>query len=282
MEPTVYPAADSVPCLETVPVLRSEEVADNVRVISFRSERIARALRPGQFVNVKPDSSWDPLLRRAYSVHRAIGDELELIYNVHGKGSAIFAAKRPGDPLDVMGPLGRPFNLGDDEDSPDSFIEAILVSGGLGIAPMPILGDALHRRGIRVVNIHGARTASMIVRDDRLRNPRYTTDDGSLGLHGNVVQGVARYLDTEAPEGPVRLFACGPNRMLEGLADFAESRGLPLEVSLECQMACGIGICQGCPVEMKRGGRRYSLVCTHGPNYDVNDIMLESLPAVHG
>lgn len=262
--------------IETVPVIRSEEIADNVWVISFNAPRIARAVRPGQFLNVKPDSSYDPLLRRAYSVHRVQGDTIELIYNVHGKGSAIFAAKRPGDPLNVMGPLGRPFHLDGEYDL------ALLVSGGLGIAPMPILGDALHERGVRVVNVHGARTAGMIAQDGRLRNPFYTTDDGSLGFHGNVVQGVEHYLDTEAPEGRVRLFACGPNRMMEGLAAFAASRGLPLEVSLECQMACGIGICQGCPVEMKTGERKYTLVCTHGPNYDARDILLESLPAVHG
>lgn len=262
--------------LETVSVLRSEEVADNVWVISFTSQKIARAVRPGQFLNVKPNSSYDPLLRRAYSVHRVEGDTIELIYNVHGKGSALFAAKRPGDPLSIMGPLGRPFHL------EGEYELAVLVSGGLGIAPMPILGDALHGRGVRVVNVHGARTASMIVRDSRLRNPFYTTDDGSLGFHGNVVQGVEHFLDAEAPAGGIRLFACGPNLMMEGLAAFAQLRGLPLEVSLECQMACGIGICQGCPVEMKRGERKYSLVCTHGPNYDVNDILLESLPGVHG
>ncbi len=262
--------------IETVPVIRSEEIADNVWVISFSAPRIARAVRPGQFLNVKPDSSYDPLLRRAYSVHRVQGDTIELIYNVHGKGSAIFAAKRPGDPLNIMGPLGRPFHLEGEYDL------ALLVSGGLGIAPMPILGDALHERGVHVVNVHGARTAGMIARDGRLRNPFFTTDDGSFGFHGNVVQGVEHFLDTEAPEGRIRLFACGPNRMMEGLAAFAASRGLPLEVSLECQMACGIGICQGCPVEMKTGERKYTLVCTHGPNYDVGDILLESLPALHG
>ena len=262
--------------LETVSVLRSEQVADNVRIISFRSENITAAVRPGQFLNVKPDSSFDPLLRRAYSVHRIAGDEVELIYSVEGKGSSIFARKRPGDPLDVMGPLGIPFHLDGEYD------QAILISGGLGIAPMPILGDALHSRGIDVLNIHGARTGSMIVQDDRLRNPRYATDDGTLGFHGNVVGGLAQYLDSEEHGERIRLFACGPNKMMEALASFADTRGLRLEVSLECQMACGVGICQGCPVEMKAGEKKYSLVCTHGPNYDVGDIVLESLPSVHG
>ena len=262
--------------LETVSVLRSEQVADNVWVISFRSEQIAAAVRPGQFLNVKPDSSYDPLLRRAYSVHRIIDDEIELIYSVEGKGSSIFARKRPGDSLNVMGPLGLPFHLDGEYD------QAILISGGLGIAPMPVLGNALQNRGIRVVNIHGARTGSMIVQDTRLLHPHYATDDGTLGFHGNVVQALAEYLDGNNDGGRIRLFACGPNIMMEALADFADARGLPLEVSLECQMACGVGICQGCPVEMATGEKKYSLVCTHGPNYNINDIVLESLPSVHG
>ena len=91
---------------------------------------------------------------------------------------------------------------------------------------------------------------------------------------------LAAYLDEASPDSP-RVFACGPNKMLSALGEFCSSRGLSLEVSLECQMACGIGICQGCPVEMAGGDRKYTLVCTHGPNYDINDIHLESLPSVH-
>jgi dihydroorotate dehydrogenase electron transfer subunit len=120
----------------------------------------------------------------------------------------------------------------------------------------------------------------MIAADGRLINPIYATDDGSLGFHGNVVGALAAWLEEHAPSS-VRIFACGPNRMLMALGEFCEKRGLPLEVSLECQMACGIGICQGCPVEMATGDRKYTLVCTHGPNYDFGDIVLESLPSVH-
>jgi dihydroorotate dehydrogenase electron transfer subunit len=259
---------------ESLTVTRSERVADNVYVLEFESERIARSTRAGQFLNIKPDNSLDPLLRRAYSVHRIIGDRVEVIFNVVGKGSAILASKRPGDRLDVMGPLGVPFHLDGDYDM------AILVSGGVGIAPMPVLGEALLAIGKEVVNIHGARYAKMIAADERLVNARYATDDGSLGFRGNVVDALDAYLVEASPAKP-RLFACGPNPMLLALGRYCSVRNLPLEVSLECQMACGIGICQGCPVEMATGDRKYTLVCTHGPNYDFNDVMIESLPAVH-
>ena len=263
--------------IEQAPVLENREIAQNVRTIRIESKAIAEAVQPGQFLNIRPDHSYDPLLRRAYSVHRIPAPNVvELIYNVHGKGSKIFAAKGEGDLLDVMGPLGVPFHVN------NPFKRAILISGGLGIAPMPILGDSLTARGIAVDNIHGARSAEMLVDDGRLVNPIFATDDGSAGVHGTVVDALAGLLDETGDTAGTRLFACGPNRMLSALADFAKNRGLQLEVSLECQMACGIGICQGCPVRMSGVDTRYDLVCRQGPNYDVNDIVLSSLPIEHG
>lgn len=262
--------------IEHAPVVAAREVAENVHVLQLHAPRIARAVQPGQFVNIKPDGSYDPLLQRAYSVHRVLeGDVIELIYNVHGKGSRIFAAKRPGDVIPVLGPLGTPFRLD------DGFRTAILVSGGVGIAPMPVLGSALLANGIDVVSLHGSRTATMVPDDGRLVNPVFATDDGTLGYHGNVVEALRVLLEsTDYPD--LKIFACGPNPMLLALARFCDDRGIPIEVSLECQMACGVGICQGCPVEMRTGDRRYSLVCTAGPNYLASDIVIESLPVEHG
>lgn len=260
--------------LESAPVHRRDEVAEGIFVLSFVSERIAESVRPGQFLNIRPHSLYDPFLRRAYSVHRVLGDVVEIIFNVVGRGSAMLAAKSTGDSLDVLGPLGVPFHTDGD------FSSAVLVSGGVGIAPMPILATHLVKRGIKVTNVHGARSAGQVVNDGRLVNAVFATDDGSYGFHGNVIQALDDTLNS-LPVDSTRLFACGPNRMLSALGEYATQRGLPLEVSLECQMACGVGICQGCPVEMARGDRRYSLVCTHGPNYDFADILLESIPDVH-
>jgi len=257
-----------------VPITRSQQVAQNVYVLEFQSEAIAAEAIPGQFLNIRPSRFYDPFLRRAYSIHRVMGDRLEIIYNVVGKGSALFAEAKVGEMMDILGPLGTPFHLEGEYD------RAVLVSGGVGIAPMPFLGDWLTKQGKQVVNIYGARTAAMIANDGRLPNARFATDDGTLGFHGNVVRLLERYLAEAGTEG-LRAFACGPNKMLMALGDFCQLRGLPLEVSLECQMACGIGICQGCPVEMATGERKYTLVCTHGPNYDFNDIRLESIPDVH-
>src|SRR5688572_10604558 len=93
------------------PITRFAQVADNVFTLEVESPAIAALVQPGQFLNIKPNASLDPLLRRAYSVHRVTGNRLEIIFNVVGRGSTIFAGKRPGDVLDVLGPLGVPFHL---------------------------------------------------------------------------------------------------------------------------------------------------------------------------
>ena len=263
--------------IQALKVLENREIATGVWTIRFRSPEIASSATPGQFLNLKPDATFDPLLRRAYSIHRILDDDvIELIYNVHGKGSLIFSKKEPGDSIDVMGPLGVPFHL------EEPFDLAILVSGGLGIAPMPFLGDRLAADGIEVMNVHGARSSELIAQDDRLINPRYATDDGSLGIRGTVVTALEQVIPEISEGKRVRLFACGPNVMLGALEDFCALHNLPLEVSLECQMACGVGICQGCPVAMRGEETRYTLVCTHGPNYDITEIELASLPTEHG
>ena len=263
--------------IEQAPVLENREIAHNVRTIQIRSEQIAAAVKPGQFVNLRMADSYDPLLRRAYSVHRIPkSGVIELIYNVHGKGSLLLSEKKEGDFLDTMGPLGSPFHV------EKNFDRAILISGGLGVAPMPILCDFLAKQRIEVHNVHGARTAKMLVDDGRLRNVVFATDDGSAGHFGTVVGALAQLIESLPLTGVTRLFACGPNAMLSALAEFSSDRSFPLEVSLECQMACGIGICQGCPVRMNDEKTRYELVCRQGPNYDVRDIDLSSLPTEHG
>lgn len=253
---------------------RREQIAENIFTLSFLSTNIARTVLPGQFLNIKVSQSFDPLLRRAYSVHRTDGDEVEIIFNIVGKGSAVLADKRPGDVVSLLGPLGTPFIV------EASIPLAVLISGGVGIAPMPLLQTHLARHGIAVTNVHGGKTRAHVVADGRLINAIYATDDGSLGVRGNVIDALDIHLATITPGG-TRLYACGPNHMLSALATYAADRGLDLHVSLECQMACGVGICQGCPVEMSRGDRRYSLVCTQGPNYNARDIVIDSLPQLH-
>ncbi|MGB5875534.1 MAG: dihydroorotate dehydrogenase electron transfer subunit [Bacteroidota bacterium] len=243
------------------------EVAANIFVLSFLSSETSTAVLPGQFLNIKVDGGSDPLLRRPFSVYRTSDETVEIIFNVVGKGTHLLSKKRPGDLLDVLGPLGVPFNL-----EPDSFETGILVGGGLGVAPLPITMSGLKVAGKPVITCLGARTAGQLVME-HLDNVQVATDDGSRGHHGNVVDLLKQIIADRRPDRP-KMFGCGPTPMLRALAEFALSAGIPCEVSLEGPMACGFGICQGCPVELSGDEGGYALMCKEGPAFDVRTIRL--------
>lgn len=245
-------------------VRKAGEVA---HVLAFSSPAIARSVKAGQFLNVRVDGTSDPLLRRPFSVYRVEGDFVELIFNVVGKGTALLAGKRKGDTVDVLGPLGTPFNL-----TAGDFTTAILVGGGLGVAPLPIATATLRAARTPIATFLGARNSGQVV-DAFMENLSVATDDGTRGFHGNVVE-LLTTAQARKPFPKPKIFACGPTPMLKALGTFAIQKGIPCEVSVEGPMACGIGICQGCPVELTGIEKKFALMCKDGPVFDVRTIRL--------
>lgn len=251
----------------TCVVRQLRQVAHNTFVLSFDAPAICTHIRPGQFLNIRVEESCEPLLRRPYSVYRVDGTSVEVIFNVVGKGSVLLQRKRSGDMLDVLGPLGVPFSLeGEDYDT------AVLVGGGLGVAPLPIATSRLAQLHRSVLTFLGFRSKSAVVLE-HLVNVHVATDDGSVGLKGTVVDLLEQEYASFRQSRP-KLFACGPTPMLKAVAKFAAAKNIPCEVSLEGPMACGVGICQGCPVELREGDRRYALMCKDGPTFDIRRILL--------
>jgi dihydroorotate dehydrogenase electron transfer subunit len=251
--------------LHSCPVRSLQAVARNVFVLTLHAPGLASTVRPGQFVNIQINESLEPLLRRPFSVHRASGDSIEVLFNIVGKGTAMLAEKREGDLLGLLGPLGVPFAL---EDS--RYDTALLVAGGLGVAPMPLTTADLLRRNRAVRTFVGARDAATLV-TRHLHETMCATDDGSSGFHGNVVALLEAEIGRTKPARP-KIFACGPHAMLRATALLAERLDIPCEVSMEGPMGCGIGICQGCPVELREASRRYALMCKDGPTFDAKAI----------
>jgi dihydroorotate dehydrogenase electron transfer subunit len=242
------------------------EIAKGIYRLRLRSEGLAQRAKPGQFVNILLRDNHSPLLRRPFSISSVDGTSLSFVYNVIGRGTRIMAARRAGEQLDVLGPLGRPFGF------EGSFEHAIIVAGGLGVAPFPFLTEVLTRGGKTVATYVGGRTADQIV-GDGLQNIRVSTDDGSAGFHGTVVELLARDLEKSVPQR-AKIFACGPTPMMKALSDLAAKRSVDCELSLEGDMACGIGLCQGCPVEKREGESRYALVCADGPTFQSSEVVL--------
>lgn len=243
------------------------DAAAGIHVLTFQSPEISKAILAGQFLNIRIEDAAGPLLRRPFSVYRVDHDAVQLIFSVIGKGTAALSRKRPGDTLDVLGPLGVPFSV-----DRNDFETAVLVGGGLGVAPLPITTASLRRRNKNVVTFLGCRTSRSVV-PDHLENVSIATDDGSAGYRGTVVDLLEQSFRHNRPEKP-RIFGCGPTPMLRALAAFAIREDIPCEVSLEGPMGCGFGICQGCPVELVGVDKKYALMCKDGPTFDVRTIVI--------
>ena len=240
---------------------------EGIHVLSFTSAAMSRSIRAGQFLNLRVEEACEPLLRRPFSAYRIEKSSIEIVFNVVGRGTAALRRKKQGDVLDVLGPLGKPFKTVD-----PGFDTGVLIGGGLGVAPLPLLTSALKEQGKPVVTFLGARSAAQLV-TDHLENLHTATDDGSKGFRGNVVGLVSDFLSRHPVTHP-KIFACGPMPMLRAVASFARASEIPCEVSLEGPMGCGIGICQGCPVELAGPEKSYALMCKDGPAFDIRTIKI--------
>ena len=247
------------------PVVSRETVGPEIHVLKFHSPELCSTVKPGQFVNIKISDSFYPLLRRPFSVYHVHHETAEVIFSVVGIGTEILAAKRVGDMVDLIGPLGSSFTL------EGHYETAILVAGGLGVASLPLLTQSI--RGKRsIASFLGARSKDHLI-PTHLENLFVATDDGSAGYHGTVVDLLRDELGKKRFTRP-KIFACGPVGMLDSVNGIARDLDVPCEISLESAMACGFGICQGCPIERSDHQKKYSLVCKEGPVFDSRSVRL--------
>src|SRR5260221_6311706 len=160
-------------------VTARENPGSNILILRFHSPEIASTVSPGQFVNIKVTDSDYPLLRRPFSVYHAGQEEFSIIFDIRGSGTSILASKRPGEMVDIIGPLGCPYHV------EGEYSTALLVGGGLGVAPLPMVALAVKRTRKGVLTFLGARSLERVV-SAHLEDPRVATDDGSSGFKGTV------------------------------------------------------------------------------------------------
>jgi dihydroorotate dehydrogenase electron transfer subunit len=228
-------------------------------------------LRPGQFFNIvtRFSGSFDPLLRRPYSVYRAHRDIPALTFLVRpfGRGSAWLAERLPGERLGMLGPLGNSFTI------PSRAQRLLMIGGGVGVAPLVMLSDEAAARNLDVVFIMGAATEpGLLAASESSDRIEYVvaTDDGSRGHHGlatEVVGGFVQWAD--------QIYACGPEPMYRTLRAVIDplriNRRPGVQLSVERGMACGLGACLGCVVETTRG---MIASCVQGPVFDLDEVIL--------
>lgn len=255
----------TTPALERVEVLANERLAEGVGLVALHAPRCAASVRPGQFVHLRVAQGSDIILRRPFSVHRASAERIEILYQVLGAGTLRLAEKEPGDrSMDLVGPLGRGWSV------PEGAAHALLVGGGLGVAPLGMLVEALAALGVASVVAQGAPSAARLVArghfENVARRVEVATDDGSAGAHGLVTSLTERLLLEESFDV---VFACGPEAMQRVVARQAAEARVPCQVSLERLMACGIGACLSCVVTTTGGLRR---ACVDGPVFDAGEV----------
>lgn len=273
--------------------------------------------RPGDpFPTRQPDMYGPtPVIRRPFSIagRRDLeGDlaEIDLINRDIGPGTHFLAHAKPGDLIDVIGPLGNTFTL------PGRGGAALLVGGGVGIPPMIYLAQAIAEhnsrlgpRGgaVRSVAFCGVMSGDLLPltftpgatptpSGDEALSPQLNTqefdcfrvpvviatDDGSLGFRGRVTAALESFLDrqaealAEAGGGPPTVYTCGPEPMMKAVARICVERGLHCQVAVERAMACGLGTCQSCVIRQRSDHQRgwvYRLACTDGPVFDGAELL---------
>ncbi len=253
-------------------ILSNEEVAPGIFRMGIAIWKRIQSACPGQFVHIRCSSTFEPLLRRPLSIHEIDSNEVKLLYKVIGSGTKLLSEKKPGEKLDIVGPLGHGFNV---EPSPES---VMIVAGGIGAAPVLFLAHFL--KAARKQVLIGARTGELILYEEEFKKLGFsvevTTDDGSYGKKGLVSSLFEEFLKRETP---AIVYACGPVALLKEVADTCGNCGIPCQVSIENQMACGVGACLGCVIKTKEkdGSTIYRRVCKDGPVFDASIVSWESL-----
>jgi dihydroorotate dehydrogenase electron transfer subunit len=230
------------------------------------------AIKPGQFVHLKIPQC-RIYFRRAFSVYDINREEksIDIIFKVFGRGTSAMARMKKGDRVDILGPLGNGFTL------PRKTEWAIMIAGGIGMPPIYLLARRLlerKHRSDRMVFFYGANTKSELADIGRVRRLGIkviaTTVDGSAGARGMVTVAVTDWLQSH--QGQKKIFACGPEGMLQAIDSLALERKIHGQLSLEAPMPCGVGICLGCVRPLRSGG--YTRVCRDGPVYDIGEVKL--------
>jgi dihydroorotate dehydrogenase electron transfer subunit len=248
---------------------------------------IAEHAKPGQFVAVSVGGdNGGMLLRRAFSIYSVretgvYGGTVEFIFSVTGRGTQWLSRQRPYDPIDVVGPLGRPFAL------PREPANCVLVGGGYGSAPLFLLADALRTRGCRIDAVLGASTGDrMFGALDAKRmaaSVAFTTDDGSYGEKGRVSDVLPEVIERVHADV---VYACGPMAMLEAVQRIAGESyggaGIPTQLAVEESMACGVGVCMTCvlPAVGADGNTRMVRACVDGPVFAGDRIRWDAIGTV--
>jgi len=233
-------------------VLKIENAAENLFYIDILMPNFP--IKAGQFISVL---CGDYTLRRPFSVMNYENDTITILFKLKGKGTKYMSTLKINDKINFSGPFGNCFNTENKK--------SLLVAAGVGVAPMNFLKKELDNINIENKLISGFLNKNNIPKEINI--DKCFTDDGSFGDKGSIIN----YLEEEIKTfNPQKIYACGPSIVLKKLSEYADKYNIPCEVAMEKEMACSIGVCRGCVIELKNG--QIASVCKDGPVFSGSEI----------
>jgi len=224
-------------------------------IITFRDEEIAENALPGQFCQLKLSYQSYPVLPRPFSIYKAEGSKFSFLIKIVGNSTQKLSKKQEGDQISVLGPLGKGFQLVQEK-------QILLVSGGIGYAPLHFLKQKLVRHNHKVIFLHGCKDKFDVFNQECINY----TEDGSVGEMGLVTTGIEKLLQENEID---LIYACGPNPMLKKVSEICLANEVELQVSLETMMACGMGVCCGCVIKFRENNEIiFKKACKDGPVFN--------------
>lgn len=255
-----------------VKIIENKKLSEGVFSMWIEAKERADKAEVGEFVSLYSEDE-SRLLPRPISICEIDRKRrrLRLVYRVVGVGTEEFSARKEGEEISVIAPLGKGFPL------ENAGKTSLLFGGGIGIPPLLEVAKRLCEKGIKVISILGYRNSDTFLIEDFQKYSEVipATDDGSLGVKGTVIDAAKKLLVAEK-YGVTSIYSCGPLPMLRGVKEYGEKHGILTYVSLEERMACGIGVCLGCVCETKEVDS-HSLVknkriCKDGPVFLASEV----------
>lgn len=253
-------------------VVSQTPVARDYRELVLHAPGVACAALPGQFIHLRVPRLAGAVLRRPFSIHRADGDHVSVLYKKVGRGTEAMADLQVGEAVNLIGPLGNGFP------PPAQGALPVLVAGGYGVAPLSFLAQQLDTKGVVVI---GGATADDLLCVDEFEALAWpvvlATEDGTRGARGMVTDALDAWWEAARPERAV-CYACGPDGMLRAVGERATARGIPAWLSLDTHMGCGVGACLACVqrIRAEDGTAAWKRVCRDGPVFESATIVWEA------
>jgi len=261
-------------------IISNEQVAPRFYRMRLHNSYLAKTLHPGQFIEVRCSDSSDPLLRRPFGPYKTFifKDAFEILYQVIGNATTLLTKKKEGDFLDIIGPLGNGFKIGHLAE------HTLIVGGGIGVAPLVALVQRLVAKQpkTKLANYEvyiGAKTKDALLCEKDFKElgvgVTIATDDGTKGRKGFITQTLKDRLAKVPYDRRAVIYSCGPRPMMRAVAELSKDHHIHCQLLLEEYMACGVGVCLGCPVKVRKDlvDYEYKMVCKDGPVFNAEKII---------